>query len=120
MAFLRNSYFLVNFGDFVLGTTNRAPPYIQLLSTTNDSAEAHDDFVTVRGSSTNSTSGHAIQASGTSRGSNNSNRHNNYFSAHAKLFYIIGACILGALALCCVLVCLCCRKRTGSSKLVYS
>ncbi|KAI0045590.1 acid protease, partial [Auriscalpium vulgare] len=48
MAFLRNVYLLVNFGDFVDGSTSRADPYVQLLSTTNDTAAAHSDFVNVR------------------------------------------------------------------------
>ncbi|KIP08626.1 hypothetical protein PHLGIDRAFT_34907 [Phlebiopsis gigantea 11061_1 CR5-6] len=52
MAFLRNVYLYINFGDFVEGKTNKtADPYIQLLATTNDTSEAHSDFVKVRGSS---------------------------------------------------------------------
>lgn len=40
---------LVNFGDFVDGSTkNKNDPYIQLLPTTTDAAEAHNDFVTGR------------------------------------------------------------------------
>ncbi|EKM51672.1 uncharacterized protein PHACADRAFT_261953 [Phanerochaete carnosa HHB-10118-sp] len=50
MAFLRNTYFYVNYGDFVDGGTNQtADPYIQLLSTTNDSSQVQADFVKVRG-----------------------------------------------------------------------
>lgn len=49
---VRNVYFYVNFGDFVDGKTNQtADPYIQLLSTTNNTSEAHSDFVKVRGDS---------------------------------------------------------------------
>ncbi|KAI0785667.1 acid protease [Abortiporus biennis] len=49
MAFLRNAYMLINFGDFVNGLTDKvADPYIQLLPTTTDLAEAHNDFVTER------------------------------------------------------------------------
>ncbi|PIL22833.1 hypothetical protein GSI_15528 [Ganoderma sinense ZZ0214-1] len=52
MAFLRNAYTYINFGDFVDGSTNTtADPYIQLLATTNDTAEAHSDFLRVRGDS---------------------------------------------------------------------
>ncbi|KAH8113072.1 acid protease [Phellopilus nigrolimitatus] len=48
MAFLRNSYLLINFGDFVDGSNSSvADPYIQLLSTT-DLASAHSDFVNTR------------------------------------------------------------------------
>src|ERR1700731_118635 len=45
---VRNTYSLFNFGDFVQGGLSTAPPFIQLLATTNDTAEAHSDFVTVR------------------------------------------------------------------------
>ncbi|KZT23418.1 acid protease [Neolentinus lepideus HHB14362 ss-1] len=49
MAFLRNVYILIDFGDFVDDSASAvANPYIQLLSTTNDTAEAHNDFVRVR------------------------------------------------------------------------
>lgn len=49
---VRNAYLSINFGDFVDGdTSNKAAPYIQLLSITNDSTTAHNDFVKVRGNS---------------------------------------------------------------------
>jgi len=49
MAFLRNAYMLINFGDFVDGSSSKtANPYIQLLPLTQDLAEAHSDFVNVR------------------------------------------------------------------------
>ncbi|EIW59384.1 acid protease [Trametes versicolor FP-101664 SS1] len=52
MAFLRNVYTYINFGDFVDGATDTtADPYVQLLSTTNDTAEWHADFIKVRGNS---------------------------------------------------------------------
>ncbi|KAH9984887.1 aspartic peptidase domain-containing protein, partial [Russula vinacea] len=47
MAFLRNAYLLINFGDFVDRTLRRGNPYVQLLSVT-DPAAAHADFVNVR------------------------------------------------------------------------
>lgn len=39
---------LINYGDFVDGTSSTADPFIQLLSLTNDTAETHSDFVNVR------------------------------------------------------------------------
>ncbi|PSR98931.1 hypothetical protein PHLCEN_2v4251 [Hermanssonia centrifuga] len=49
MAFLRNAYLLVNFGDFVDGSSSKtADPYVQLLPLTSDLTEAHADFVNVR------------------------------------------------------------------------
>ncbi|KAL5522149.1 hypothetical protein ACEPAF_2006 [Sanghuangporus sanghuang] len=48
MAFLRNTYLLIDFGDFVDGSNSSvADPYIQLLSITDLSA-AHIDFVNAR------------------------------------------------------------------------
>ncbi|THH26418.1 hypothetical protein EUX98_g7772 [Antrodiella citrinella] len=48
MSFLRNTYMLVNFGDFVDNAgKNTTDPYVQLLPTT-DLAEAHNDFVSAR------------------------------------------------------------------------
>lgn len=44
---VRNVYLLIDYGDFVDGTTNKAPPYGQILSLT-DVAAAHSDFVQAR------------------------------------------------------------------------
>jgi hypothetical protein len=44
---VRNVYLLIDYGDFVDGTTNKAPPYGQILSLT-DVAAAHSDFVQTR------------------------------------------------------------------------
>jgi hypothetical protein len=46
-AAVRNVYLLINYGDFVDGTSSKAPPYVQLLSIT-DPAAAHLDFVQTR------------------------------------------------------------------------
>ncbi|KAF5369411.1 hypothetical protein D9758_002624 [Tetrapyrgos nigripes] len=47
-AFLRNVYTLINFGNFVGGSTsNVAPPFIQLLSIA-DKNQMHQDFVSAR------------------------------------------------------------------------
>ncbi|TFK87338.1 acid protease [Polyporus arcularius HHB13444] len=51
MAFLRNAYTYINFGDFVEGTKTTADPYVQMLPLTTDSAESHSDFLKVRGNS---------------------------------------------------------------------
>ena len=49
---VRNAYLYINFGDFVEGKLDQiADPYIQMLPLTNDTKEAHDDFVKVRGGS---------------------------------------------------------------------
>lgn len=44
---MRNAYLLINYGDFVDGTTTKAPPYVQLLSVTDPTA-AHQDFINMR------------------------------------------------------------------------
>ncbi|KAI9573666.1 aspartic peptidase domain-containing protein [Boletus coccyginus] len=47
MAFLRNAYTLINFGDLVQGGSSSSNPYIQLLSLTDETA-AVNDFIKVR------------------------------------------------------------------------
>ncbi|KAH9978210.1 aspartic peptidase domain-containing protein [Lactifluus volemus] len=48
MTFLSNVYLLLNYGDFIDGSTSStATPYVQILSTTNP-ADAHSDFVATR------------------------------------------------------------------------
>ncbi|KAI0267614.1 aspartic peptidase domain-containing protein [Russula aff. rugulosa BPL654] len=47
-TFLSNVYLLMNYGDFIDGSTpNSSDPYVQILSTT-DPAQAHADFVAAR------------------------------------------------------------------------
>ncbi|KAF5382468.1 hypothetical protein D9615_002731 [Tricholomella constricta] len=57
MAFLRNVYVLVDYGDFIVGSNNKADPYLQFLSTT-DAVEAHADFVNVRLNGVDTTGSH--------------------------------------------------------------
>jgi len=47
MAFLRNIYTLINFGDLVQGGSSSSNPYVQLLSLTDETA-AVNDFIKVR------------------------------------------------------------------------
>ncbi|TFY75629.1 hypothetical protein EWM64_g8384 [Hericium alpestre] len=47
MAFMRNAYSLIDFGNFVSGTKDTADPFIQMLPLT-DPATAHADFVKAR------------------------------------------------------------------------
>ncbi|KZS90408.1 acid protease, partial [Sistotremastrum niveocremeum HHB9708] len=56
MSFLRNTYTLINFGDFVdVNSSVTADPYIQLLSLT-DPGQAHQDFVSTRLNNVDTTS----------------------------------------------------------------
>ncbi|KAG6887743.1 hypothetical protein C0992_010893 [Termitomyces sp. T32_za158] len=57
MAFLRNVYVLMDYGDFILGSDRKGAPYVQFLSTTN-ATEAHDSFVKFRLSGMNNPSNH--------------------------------------------------------------
>lgn len=86
MAFLRNVYTLINFGDFISGTTSKATPYMQFLSLT-DPAEAHSDFVQVRLGGVDTTT-NVMTHTGSSSSSSNK-----------TIYYIIAACVLGALVL---------------------
>lgn len=65
MAFLRNAYLLINYGDYLDGAKTKAPPYVQLLSTM-DPASAHLDFVNVRLGGTDTTGGQMLAAAPTS------------------------------------------------------
>jgi len=62
MAFLRNVYMLLNYGDFILGTDKKRAPYVQLLSTTFPN-KAHRDFVKVRLNGTDNTGQYGIKTS---------------------------------------------------------
>jgi hypothetical protein len=89
---VRNAYISVNFGDFVEGSTNTAPPYVQLLSLTNDSAAAHQDFVKVR------------------LGKDTTTDNNSPMSSNIKKIIVIaGAAGLGILALL-IGLCFCCSR----------
>ncbi|KAJ7673543.1 aspartic peptidase domain-containing protein [Mycena rosella] len=88
MAFLRNVYTLINFGDFVADSTGKADPYIQFLSTT-DSADAHADFVKTR-----------LNGVDTTNNIFNSNNSNVDSTGKSKtIYYIIAACVVGVLLL---------------------
>lgn len=93
---------LVNFGDFVEGGSSKSDPYIQLLSTTNDTAATHKDFVDVRLGGKDTTTDKS-----TGNGSSP-------LSSKAKKFAIIGGAIaLGALLLVGAL-CFCCLRKRGT------
>ncbi|KAI0915843.1 hypothetical protein AcV7_007199 [Taiwanofungus camphoratus] len=99
MAFLRNVYMLIDFGDFVDNATNsRADPYIQLLSVTNNSAQVHSDFVSLRGSKSWNPSGGGSSVS-------------NWVHDHSKL--VIGLAVAAGLLVLAALLGLisCCRRR---------
>ncbi|ETW81523.1 aspartic peptidase, partial [Heterobasidion irregulare TC 32-1] len=104
MAFLRNAYLLVNYGDFLEGSNSTtADPYIQLLSLTNDTAEAHQDFVQVRLDGDDRTGSQRLSASNSSSisspsSSDDDDGSESFFDKH-KTAVIIGAAVAGGLVL---------------------
>jgi len=109
MAWLRNAYLYVNMGDFIDGSNNTADPYLQLLSVTNDSAQAHRDFVQVRGGGNDTT---------TAEGSSTKNSFSKK-KALGKGLKIIIAIAIGAVLVLVLLAtliwCCCCRNRSKRS-----
>jgi len=118
---VRNAYLYVNMGDFIDGSNNTADPYLQLLSVTNDTAKAHQDFVQVRGSKTTGNAEEALSKSSIHNPSLTSSK-NKSMSKVKKI--IIAVVIAGVLALVLfgVLVwCCCCRNRgKRSSKATFT
>ncbi|KAJ7668193.1 aspartic peptidase domain-containing protein [Mycena rosella] len=94
MAFLRNVYTLINFGDFIADSKGKADPYIQFFSTT-DPAEAHADFVQARLNGTDTTI-NIFNANNTSPPDNDGGDDN---SKSRTLYIIIAACVGGGLLL---------------------
>ena len=112
LSLVRNTYTYINFGDFVAGSpSDRADPYIQLLSTTNDTTEAHIEFIQIRGGSTTPYP-NTIPVGSNTPPSTQPTRQN-----QKKLFILIGACTIGGLILIAVGLLLCCRRR-GSSRAI--
>lgn len=120
---VRNVYILINFGDFVEGSTSAtAPPYIQLLPTT-DPATAHQDFVKVMLNGVDTTASQpALLANVTqSHGSPSSlSVHNG--SDDGKPWYkrtafiiAIAAAGVGALLILFGVICMCRRKSRKST-----
>jgi len=116
MAWLRNAYMLINFGDFVQGRTDKvADPYIQLLPLTQI-MEAHDDFVTVRLSGIDTTGGQTLLNNITPSGPDDPITDNTSsgqsFLEKNKWYFIGGGIGLGVLIIALVIAaCLCCRRR---------
>jgi hypothetical protein len=98
MAFLRNAYMLTNYGDFLEGTTNKGDPYLQLLSTTNDTAEAHSDFVNVRLGGVDTTGTTQLTAAKATPSDTSSGSSNSIFT-HRTFYIIVGGAVAGILLL---------------------
>jgi hypothetical protein len=102
---------LINYGDFVQGGFNTADPYIQLYAVTNDTAEAHKDFVSVRLNGVDNgkspLSPGNIQPATTPSSSRKLSR---------RTIYIIVACACGGAVALLILGALCCRRRSAKTR----
>jgi len=95
MTVLSNMYLLLDYGDFVDGSTsNKDAPYIQAVSTT-DVAEGHKDFVEARLSGKDTTTPHGSS----SNGNNNNNNKSQGFFRKYRIPIFIGAAVAGFAAL---------------------
>lgn len=118
MAFLRNAYMLINYGDFVDGSSSKtADPYIQLLPLTEDLAEAHSDFVRVRLMGVDNTGDFKLLPASVLPPNNDDNTDDDSGESfaekvHPYLPYIIaGSAILGAALLIGIAMCIAQSRR---------
>ncbi|KAJ7069539.1 aspartic peptidase A1 [Mycena amicta] len=122
MAFLRNAYTLMDYGDWVDGTTNdRGDPFIQLLPLTDRDA-AHADFVKVRlnGVDTTGSSQYALLPASEQQKSpvSEEEKKKKYEEMILSRWpYILVGCLVGVILLVAFIVwrC-CCRKRINAKK----
>ena len=117
---VRNAYMLVNFGDFVDGKTDKvADPYVQLLPTTDDIAEAHNDFVQVRLKGVDSTSDQTFLDTFTPSGppdvrtTNDNGGFSSWLDRHKTTLIAVGASLGGVLLLSIAALCFCRRRRAN-------
>ena len=103
---VRNVYILIDYGDFVDGTSSTADPYIQLLATT-EPTEAHQDFVQVRLGGKDDANWQLLPASSTG----SSPKAESQFVRRVKYYWPIIAGVAGFLILVLILSCLCVRRR---------
>ncbi|KAG8214530.1 aspartic peptidase domain-containing protein [Butyriboletus roseoflavus] len=122
MAFLRNTYTLINFGNLVQGGSSSSNPYIQLLSLTDETA-AVNDFIQVRlnGQNLINSSQYALLPA-------SQEQHSPETAAEQKAQYeeevlsrwpyILAGCLVVVLLLVayCVWRCCCRRKRLAKKK----
>ncbi|KAJ7143496.1 aspartic peptidase domain-containing protein [Mycena crocata] len=109
MAFLRNVYTLVNFGDYIADSKGKSDPYIQFLSTT-EPVEAHADFVQMRLGGIDTTT-NVFASHPTTDGDDDTP------SKSKTIYYIIAASAVGAILLIALGVII--FKRRGSKRGVY-
>lgn len=109
---VKNVYLLVNYGNFVPNETTMTKPFIQLLSTSNDTSVLHSEFVQVRLNGTDTT---ATQQLLIGSGSGTDSKATSFWTK-SKKYLIIGAAVGGGLLLLLTILCCCCCKSRGRSK----
>jgi len=115
MAVLTNMYVLLNYGDFIDGSSNTANPYIQFLSTT-DPAKAHAEFVAQRLDGKDTT-GFQSKTSHTGSGYTGSRNHHPFHKY--KIFIYITVAVAGA-AVIASIVWLVARRRKSAYRPLYA
>jgi hypothetical protein len=96
---VRNAYLLINYGDYVDGTTTKKQPYVQLLSITDPTA-AHLDFVNTRLGGTDTT---GMQRFDDTTPVSHTDNVANTFDRQQRLIVIIGV-VAGSVFLLAVLI----------------
>jgi len=110
---------LVNFGDFIDGKQNKvANPYIQLLSTTDDISETHNDFVQVRLKGVDSTTDQTFLDTYTPSGppevrTSSGSGISDWLYNHKTILIAVGASIGGLLLILFAALCFCRRRRSN-------
>ncbi|KAH9172156.1 acid protease [Lactarius sanguifluus] len=97
MAWLTNVYLLIDYGDFVDGTTKTDPPYVQILPMT-DPAAAHADFVATRLNGKDTTGSQHNSGSDSGQDNKDNGGTKGFFEKY-KIPIIAGAAAAGALLL---------------------
>lgn len=109
---VRNAYLYVNMGDFIDGSNNTADPYLQLLSITNDTAKAHQDFIQARAGG-NAAAANAEQALGksSSKPTATSSKKKSLSKISKILIAVVIAGVLMLVLFGVLIWCCCCRNR---------
>jgi hypothetical protein len=107
---VRNIYILIDYGDFVQGTSNTADPYIQLLATT-ELTEAHQDFVNVRLGGKDNANWQLLPPSSTG----SSPKAESQLVRRLKYYWPIIAGVVGFIILVLIISCICVRRRRRSN-----
>ena len=92
-AAVRNAYLLVNYGDFVDGTTTKAQPYVQLLSVT-DPAAAHQDFVQTRLGGVDTTGMQVFTASGPDNSPSDVSSHGDHQTKMIVIYSVVAVSLI--------------------------